>query len=357
MNNPKLHRGRTGADAFLSDFLAGGETSDVLLVTDEASYRASGAGDWLERTNGQPFPMFMDFSPNPKEADALRGVALFEKIRARALIAIGGGSAIDMAKLINYFGSKRMGLDAVLAKMPLPHDPLRPLLAVPTTSGTGSEATHFAVIYREHVKYSIADPDIRPSHVLLAPEFTASLPPYQTACTGMDALAQGIESWWAKGAGEESRRYAAEAIRLAKANLETAVMHPDAVSRAAMMEAAHFGGMAINISKTTAPHAFSYILTGEFGLPHGHAVALLLPHFVALHAAAGITVPGVSADEITALLARIGLAKKLPMPAEKLATLLLDNVNLERLSNNPLPISATQIRRMAGELGSGEETE
>src|SRR5690606_25840825 len=139
-----------------------------------------------------------------------------------------------------------------------------PLLAVPTTAGTGSEATHFAVVYIDGVKHSLAHPLLRPDLVILDPLLTYAMPPGLTAATGLDALSQGIEALWAVGATTKSVGYAARAVELAAGALETAVIAPDRTARRAMMEAAHASGLAIDISKTTAPHALSYAISTDF---------------------------------------------------------------------------------------------
>ena len=168
----------------------------------------------------------------------------------------------------------------------------------------------------------------------------------------MDALAQGIEACWAKNANDESRKYAKRAISLALSNLTRAVHAPNSINRAAMQEAAYLAGKAINISKTTAPHAFSYILTGTFDLPHGHAVGLLLPFFVDYHATVGMAIEGVTSAGLHALLRKNGLEKKMPVSADDLYDLLVSNVNQDRLSNNPVHVEDTLIRHIAESLAA-----
>ncbi|MBP5788320.1 MAG: phosphonoacetaldehyde reductase [Kiritimatiellae bacterium] len=347
---PSLCADLAEAPGFLASFLADVPPAQVLIVTGPSSWHRSGASAWFATHCSGHGPLFDDFSPNPQELDLLRGIDLFRAHSIRAVIAVGGGSAIDMAKLIAFFAPNHYTLDDFLAAAIPPSACSAPVLAIPTTAGTGAEATHFSVLYRDHKKYSVAHPAIRPSHVWLAPAFTTSLPPYQTACTGMDALAQGIESFWAKGATPQSRAYALEAIPLALAHLRSAVLAPTPDDRAAMLRAAHLAGQAIDLSKTTAPHAFSYILTSTYHLPHGHAVALLLPHFIDYHAAHGVTVPGITGDAIRALMADIRLPSTLPAAPAELADLLLSHVNLGRLSNNPLPVPSALVSSVARAL-------
>ena len=348
--NQQIHRGLAGSPAFLTRFIAGVPPGRVLLVCRPASFRDSGAQAWLRQALGRDLPGFSDFSSNPKIEDVERGTVWFHSMHAEAIIAVGGGSILDMAKLINYFGSRKIRLDEYLNRAGGTAAGLKPLLAIPTTAGSGSEATHFAVVYRDKLKFSVADPAIRPSHVLLAPEFTWSSSPYQTACSGMDALAQSIESSWAHEATDESRCYARDALHLALDNLAAAVNHPSPENRAAMLDAAHLAGCAINISKTTGAHAFSYALTSEFGLPHGHAVVLLLPFFADYHQCAGIQVESIDGPLLRRLFNSIGLDPTLPATPAEIHAILTRHVNLERLLNNPIPVSNLLIQDMASGL-------
>lgn len=330
--------------------------SQTLLVCKPTSFLASGAKELLASHLPNNVVTFSDFSPNPKEADVVRGVDLFRHNTIKSIVAVGGGSALDMAKLIRCFGSTGQTLDDYLAgKLPVSAETC-PMLAIPTTAGSGSEATHFAVLYRAKQKYSIADASILPTHSLLIPELTHSLSAYQTACCGMDALAQGIESHWARGGTDESRQYAQHAIDLAMQHLERAVNAPTPEHRAAMMEAAHYAGRAINISKTTAAHAFSYILTSEFGLPHGHAVGVLLPHFIRHHAEHGVYVKGVNLSDMELMLHTIGLDFQVKRSAAALFRLLQTHVNVERLGNNPVGITDTWIMRIAEQIATPQSS-
>lgn len=186
---------------------------------------------------------------------------------AQAIIAIGGGSVIDLAKAIIY--------KCYQNKL----NPLPFLLAVPTTAGSGSEATCFAVIYENKIKTSLEQSSLLPAAVILDPVLTYSLTPYQTAVSGIDALAQAIESYWSIHATVESKKYAEEAIALLIDHLPPTITDPTADRRKKILWAAHLAGKAINITRTTAPHALSYFLTAHYQIPHGQAVGFFLPLF------------------------------------------------------------------------------
>jgi alcohol dehydrogenase class IV len=157
---------------------------------------------------------------------------------------------------------------------------MTPMIAIPTTSGTGSEATHFAVLYKDKTKYSIAHSDIVPDVAIIHSPFTYNVPAYLAACTGFDALAQAIEAYWNINATKESDIFAAKALELLWNSLPAAVNKQINEDKDKIAEGAYWAGKAINITQTTAPHAMSYAFTSYYGIPHGHAVALTFPYFV-----------------------------------------------------------------------------
>jgi alcohol dehydrogenase len=362
---------REGAVRELERLLAELGAARVFLVYDEPAYRHSGAAEALDaclsryRAEG-----FSEFQLNPKIEDAVRGIERFRAHGADVVVALGGGSALDMAKLIAVCG--------VQPGAPLEYATGRrvleragpPVIAIPTTSGTGSEATHFAVVYVGGEKYSLAHPSLRPAHVLIDPALTHSLPAAVTAASGLDALSQATESLWASGATEESAGYAAEALTLSFAHLENAVNRPTPEDRLAMARAAHLAGKAIDISKTTAPHAVSYAITTRFGVPHGAAVALTLGAFLGYNnrvdeascndprgpaavrerigriatILGGGSVPRAQ-ERLRALVQNVGCAVRLRevgIEREHLPVL-ARTVNLERLSNNPRKIETAGL--------------
>jgi alcohol dehydrogenase class IV len=275
-----VHMG-DGALERAGTILSSRDARQIFLVVDRAAYTHSGAAERLAPCLTQrETTAFDDFRLNPKIEDIETGVEHARAFQPDAILALGGGSAIDVAKAIaagmiheQPIRDLVLGRAAVLQRGPL-------LVAVPTTAGTGSEATHFAVVYVDGQKYSLAAPSLLPDVVILDPSLTHTLPPSVTAASGLDAVCQAIESIWAVGAGDDSVADATQAARLGLDHLLQAVHRPTPEARAAMLEAAHLAGRAINITKTTAPHAFSYALTARYGVPHGVAVALTLGVFL-----------------------------------------------------------------------------
>ena len=254
----------------------------IFLVYGKNSFRLSGAAEIFSGQHSIENVSYAIFNPtpNPDIEEIKKGVARFKEFEPDMVIAVGGGSVIDTAKAINALSFQ-------------PDDPIlyikgekilgnrgKPLVAIPTTAGTGSEVTKFATIYINKKKYSLESEKIVPDVAVVDPTLTYSLTPYLTASNGLDALCQGIEAYWSVNSTEKSSEYAQKAIELAFTNIRDAVKRPSEEVRIAMAKASHLSGKAINISKTTACHAVSYPLTAHFGVPHGHAVALTMPVFL-----------------------------------------------------------------------------
>ena len=299
----------------------------------------------------------------------LKGLEFYKNTNSDCIICIGGGTIIDFGKLISIFSANPGSIIdyASANKNFRPRNNL--LIALPTTSGSGSEATHFAVLHNGLTKYSIADKSLLPDYAIIDPELTYSLSPYQTAVSGIDALCQGIESFWSLQSNSESREYSREAISLVLKNIETAVIEPTRLSRLNMSRGSHFAGKAINIAKTTAAHAFSYPLTKLFDVPHGHAVSLTIGKFYE-HNCTGELYnknfnPNTSLKSImselnqimnvencneakmrlTLVMSNIGLDSRLPETVHYRDSVsdVIENVNIERLSNNPVKVTTDDL--------------
>ncbi|WP_166824477.1 phosphonoacetaldehyde reductase [Thalassoroseus pseudoceratinae] len=250
----------------------------VFFCVDENAYHHSRAerilGPLLNTTH---HVVFSEFEPNPKLEDVQAGIKKFREADPDIVIALGGGTAIDLAKMIAVLADSSDDIRDVILGTASVVSRSTPLLVIPTTSGTGSEATHFAVVYIDGVKYSLADSALLPDFAIIDPILTSNLPAKITAATGLDAFCQAIESIWAVGSNDESLEYATAAVRLCSKHLLPAIHSPSIESRLGMCQAAHLAGKAINISKTTLPHALSYAITSAYKIPHGAAVALTLP--------------------------------------------------------------------------------
>ena len=209
------------------------------------------------------------------------GIELLKSSHCDTILAVGGGSAIDVAKCIKLAVLAEEGNAAIippLVSQRLPIDGAKiPFIAIPTTAGTGSESTHNAVMYYEGAKQTVTNDGVLPDYSVLEPSVLKTLPLYQKKCTMMDAFCQGIESWWSVNSTEESYEYSRKTVELIMANWRQYIFENDDEAATQIMLAANYGGRAINITQTTAAHAFSYKITSLYKLPHGHAVAVGLP--------------------------------------------------------------------------------
>lgn len=217
---------------------------------------------------------FSDFSSNPLYEQVVEGIKEFNKSKCDMIIAVGGGSAIDVAKCIKLYCRSDPDINFLEQEKKIVDIPF---LAIPTTAGTGSESTCHAVIYYKGEKQSISHYSIIPDSVILEPSALETLPLYQKKCTMLDALCQGIESYWSVNSTDESMKYAKTSIELIRDNWQGYIEEFSIENAKNIMTAANYAGKAINITATTAPHAMSYKITSLYSIPHGHAVALCLP--------------------------------------------------------------------------------
>lgn len=259
------------------------DSGRVLLFTGKRSYEESGAREWIEATL-DTYSRFSSVDSNPTFESVLEGMRAVEQIDPDVVIAVGGGSVIDFSKAATALAAQEGPYAPYVEGNEELSAVERPLIALPTTAGTGSETTPFSTIYVENEKYSLSSPQVVPDAAVVDPSLTSSVPRYIAATTGLDAFCQAIESLWATNSTPESRRYAKDAIRLSLRYLERAVNSPDPESRTGMAVAAYLSGKAISVSKTTACHSVSYPMTSFLGVAHGHAVALTTPAFIKYNA-------------------------------------------------------------------------
>jgi alcohol dehydrogenase len=259
----------------------------ILLVSGKNSFKISGAKLAIDTVlKNYKYTHFYDFKVNPQIEDVEEGVRIARSNDVDLIIAIGGGSVLDMAKLIKACFDESHDAESIIKGISIIVNPNIPLIAVPTTAGSGSESTHFAVAYINKDKFSVADDCLMPNNVILDGLLCISATKYQKTCNALDALAQGIESMWAVNSNTISREIAHEAVLNCFKNINDYVndTNKNAEISQRALEAANLAGQAINISKTTAPHAWSYGISANYNLPHGHAVWITLPKIFLIHA-------------------------------------------------------------------------
>lgn len=238
------------------------------------------------KDNKISYAIYEQNTPNPTIDDVEAARKLFMKSRAKAIIAIGGGSAMDCAKAAGARIArprlpvrKMKGILKVMRKTPL-------LIAVPTTAGTGSEATLAAVITdsKAHHKYPINDFFLIPDYALLDPKLTQGLPPFITATTGLDALTHAVEAYIGRSTNKMTRRMSEVAVKLIYRYLRTAVNDgKNLYARKKMLRAAYLAGASFTRSYVGYVHGIAHSLGGQYGIAHGLANAVILPQFLEIY--------------------------------------------------------------------------
>ena len=329
----------------------------VYLVTGQNSFRASGAAArFKDLLPGEDVEHFDEVVPNPSIKSIEKAVFSCPEGDDVCVVAVGGGSVLDTGKLVSVFAKTKLSKEEMLSGKVDPQQKL-PFIAVPTTAGSGSEATHFASIFEDGGKTSVQHPCLLPEAAIVDWTLSANLPAVTTAYTGLDCLCQAMESFWSRNATAVSMDYAKRAMVLAWKYLPQAVAESTPESRAAMAEAAFWAGKAINISFTTLCHSLSYVLTSDYGIPHGHAVAVFMPGALRLNEGSSSSVFEIyevlgakngseAAAQFEALMTQINCATRLSdlgvATAEEQAAL-VHKLNHSRLRNNPKNVSEQEL--------------
>jgi alcohol dehydrogenase class IV len=255
--------------------------SRVLLVTDQGM-RQLGVADEIERLlteAGVEVSAFDAVQPDPTDRNVFDGLAMLRSRDCQVLVAVGGGSPIDAAKAISILATNPEPLRQYMGYYKVPSAGL-PLIAIPTTAGTGSEATKVAVITdtERDVKMMMLDPHLLPRVALVDYELTMSMPAALTAAVGVDTLTHGIEAYVSRKASGMTDPLALSCIALVARHLRTAFLEPNnAAAREGMMLAACQGGMAFANSSVCLVHGMSRPIGAVFHVPHGLSNAVLLP--------------------------------------------------------------------------------
>lgn len=359
----------TASDGYpeLDEYFVKSGVKTILLVCDGALQflQLNDYFNTLEARKGIRVVKFSDFEPNPRYESVVVGIEMHRAARCEMIAAVGGGSAIDVAKCIKLFCN--MNDNENYLKQEIKPNNI-PLLAIPTTAGTGSEATRYAVIYYNGEKQSVTHESCIPETVLFDASVLKTLPIYQKKATMMDAFCHAIESFWSVNSTDESKEYSKQAIRLIMENMDGYLANTEDGNRN-MLRAANIAGKAINITQTTAGHAMCYKLTSLYGIAHGHAAALcvkvLFPYmishvedcidsrgatyleavFSAIAEAMGCKNKHDAAELFGSIVDRLDLG--IPeMKSEQDIDILKNSVNPVRLKNHPISLSVSTIENL-----------
>lgn len=262
----------------------------VLLVTDRGLEAAGHPQKGLAslQSAGLHVTLFDDVTPNPTTDDVSRGLEVARRANIDFLVGLGGGSSMDCAKGINFLFTNGGRMEDYQGTGKA-SKPMLPLIAVPTTAGTGSEAQSYALIAqsRSHMKMACGDPKAACRIALLDPELTLSMPQSVTAATGIDALSHAVESYVTTRRTPVSQLFSRQAWQLLAPSFPGVLQNPQNVeARSRMLLGAHLAGTAIENSMLGGAHALANPLSAHFDLVHGVAIAIMLPHIVRYNAPA-----------------------------------------------------------------------
>jgi len=355
----------------LENYISNKRISKIFLLTGKNSFFKSGAYKKLnKKIIEKKIKIYFKKDPNPNISELKRIFKVVKNFKPDLILAIGGGSVLDYAKIVNVLDDiTNLNDDILNGKCVLKKQNHR-LLAIPTTAGSGAEATSTAVIYINNKKYSIEGNLILPNDYFLIPEFIKNANQKIKASAGFDAIAQALESLISKKSNTKSIEFALNSLEYSLKYYIKFLNNPNNDNTYAMTIASHLAGKAINISRTTAPHAISYPFTARYNISHGHAVSLTLEKFFNFNYV-NKEMTSVSFDlnkrflnifEISKtnninnfcnfiknIKLQAGLQtdfKKLGIDIKKDLNKIISGVNSKRLSNNPVYIEKSDLREI-----------
>jgi len=342
----------------LNELLFKKNSKSILVITGNRSFKNSLAEKYfIKRSLKSKINIYRKTELNPTYNEVLKLLKQIKSVKYDIIVCYGGGSVIDFSKLISLYKDnlasfERNFLDTQNITSTIP------LIAVPTTAGSGSESTKFAVLYKENIKYSIVNNHIIPRYAILDARSTFSLSSHQTASSGIDALCQAIESLWAKKKTEESERYALKALSLIYPKINNCY-NGENQFRSEVLEGSNYSGKAINISRTTGPHALSYYLTCFHKISHGEAVAINFEPFIKMNFQSindnvktnlfqifKVKSKNEFIKSISNLKSSLNLKSDISQVKNLNIEKYLSLINVERLENNPVNLNKADIRKI-----------
>ena len=342
----------------------------VLIFAGKKSFFNCGADNELKNILSKfQYEIFFKSSDLPEIADLKKFILKINNFKPNIILAIGGGSVLDLSKVANTLYNCK-NIEKAIVENSYKLSKFCELIAIPTTAGSGAEATSNAVTYIKNIKYSVEGTEIKPDYIIIDPNLILSTPKKIAAAAGMDAIAQSIESLLSKKSNNESVKYSIEALRYLLPYYENHINNSNFESAYKMSFGALNAGRAINISKTTAPHAVSYPFTSEYKIGHGHAVAITLTDFLKFNFT-NISTANLKFDlndrykiifdefkvkninELNNKILKIAKNTGLELDLKKLnisKTSQIDNIlkgiNQQRLGNNPIDLDIPTVRKI-----------
>tara|TARA_B100001057_G_C22820142_1_gene939044 strand:+ start:420 stop:1541 length:1122 start_codon:yes stop_codon:yes gene_type:complete len=269
----------------LNKFVKNPKFKNCLIISGKKSFKLSGALKIFAQSNkitNLKNSIYFKKYFIPKLEEVTEIIKLIKKKKPSHIFAVGGGASLDLAKSANLLSSSKN----ILRDIKKPRKDLKNycnLIAIPTTAGSGAEVTSNSVVYIKNKKFSLEHKEIKPSTNLLVPDFVVKNKKSIKASAGFDAIAQAIESIISMRSNSKSLTFATESLKISFKNYINYIKNPNYNNSAKMLLASNLAGKAIDITKTTAPHAISYPFTFYYGVSHGHAVSLTLSEILSFN--------------------------------------------------------------------------
>jgi len=337
----------------------------IVLVTGKQSMKKFGIADKIiENLKGYPVAVYDNVEHNPTTRNIEDGLQFLKKEEGNLVIGLGGGSAIDFAKAIAVLLKHPSSVSEYLSTNREIINRGIPIIAIPTTAGTGSEVTQYASIIHEDTKkkISLTHDYLRPNVAILEPALTVTMSKFITAITGLDALSQCIEAYWSRNHTHVSDVFALKGIKLISDNIVNAYNHPDKIElRSNMSLASLFSGIAISIAATTIVHSVSYPLTARFNVPHGLSCSLTLPSFIRYNSeviggrildmakAINAETVGDFIQKIDEIIVNVKLPRRLSevgVNSEDIDLIVKEGFRPDRAGNNPREVTVEGLRKI-----------
>jgi alcohol dehydrogenase len=336
---------------------------NILLVTGRSSMKKYGYVDQIHKMLYNWSIYHFDKTPSDPTPEAVEEALHFARPRKiEIVIALGGGSALDMGKILAILLKNNGSLEEYLEGKKNIEKPGVPFVAIPSTAGTASEVTCGATIWdkKKKKKYSLSHQWMFPKFSIVDPMLTVNMPQQLTAHTGMDALTHAIEAAWSRNAQPISDVFALRAIKLNRQNLKRAYDHPkDLEARSNVALASLLAGLAFNNTKTAACHSLSYPMTLNFGIPHGLAVSITIKEVIKYNYRAlpkkvmqiveefGCSSVDEFCESLSEMMVLLGLPirlRDLNLKEKDIELLMAEGINPDRMGNNPVNLSSEDIR-------------
>ncbi len=344
---------------------------NIVVITGKKSFNFSGFKN-LKIFNDFKHKMTILYKKRsiPEINELERFIKKINIINPDLIIALGGGCAIDYAKLANgLYNIKNLKNKIKKNKIKINFNKTK-ILAIPTTAGSGAEVTHFSVVYVDKIKYSIENNLLKPYFFSLIPKLVINSSKTVRASAGFDAIAQACESIFSKKANINSLKYSARSLRYSTKNFLGFVNSPNLINAELMLRAANLAGKAISTARTNAPHSLSYFFTSHFKIPHGIAVSIFFIEFIKFYYNSinnyknllslrkkinfffmALKIKKINEFEsmFKAILINSGIKKILEnfnIDYKKNLKLIIKSVNKERLSNAPVYIKNEDLKKI-----------